>query len=158
MHPTCAIRAWRLFRTRAGRTRVVVDGKSLPASVLTIRTTLVNRRQVCAHVPLLFKSCLDRLQVGSRYRLLKVLGHGSFSCVTLAEDTWTGEHVRSCMRRYIMHGVGLWPTRDETQVLRRGHSGQRIILPFRQILKINTGMRPMILHAHMRGLPALRPC
>ena len=77
-----------------------MDGKSLPASVLTIRTTLVNRRQVCAHVPRHFKSCLDllpRLQVGSRYRLLKVLGHGSFSCVTLAEDTWTGEHVRAHM-------------------------------------------------------------
>ena len=34
-----------------------MDGKSLPASVLTIRTTLVNRRQVCAHVPRHFKSC-----------------------------------------------------------------------------------------------------
>ena len=95
-----------------------MDGKSLPASVLTIRTTLVNRRQVCAHVPRHFKSCLDllpRQQVGSRYRLLKVLGHGSFSCVTLAEDIWTGEHVRSHM---LMHDACM---RAGPPVMRRVH-------------------------------------
>lgn len=32
-------------------------------------------------------------QVGTRYRLEKVLGYGSFSCVCLATDTQTGEKV-----------------------------------------------------------------
>uniref|UniRef100_A0A7R9Z669 Protein kinase domain-containing protein n=1 Tax=Chlamydomonas euryale TaxID=1486919 RepID=A0A7R9Z669_9CHLO len=32
-------------------------------------------------------------QVGTRYRLLRVLGQGSFSCVCLAEDAETGEQV-----------------------------------------------------------------
>lgn len=35
-------------------------------------------------------------QVGSRYKLLKILGMGGFSCVVLAEDTEKDELVRAC--------------------------------------------------------------